>query len=139
VTDVFLGIIALAVAVMAIIQVAAIVFAARAARRVGDAVSRFEDDVRPIVRNLQVLSAEAARAATAAAVQVDRAERMLGDLSQRVDETLTTIQRTILAPARDGMALLHGIRAALAALRSGRSSHRTRPSHAEEEDALFIG
>lgn len=137
-TDVYLGIIALAVLVMAIIQVAAVVFAARAARRVGDAVSRFEDDVRPIVRNLQVMSAEAARATTAAAAQVDRAERMLGDLSHRVDETLTTLQKTILVPARDGMALLHGIRAALAALRSG-DGRRTRPSHQEEEDALFIG
>ena len=50
---VFLGIIAVAVLVMAIIQVAAIVFAARAARSVGEAVSRFEQDVRPIVANLQ--------------------------------------------------------------------------------------
>ena len=41
-TDVFLGLIALAVIVMAAIQVAAIVFAARAARQVGDAVSRLE-------------------------------------------------------------------------------------------------
>lgn len=137
-TDLFLGIIALAVLVMAIIQVAAIVFAARAARRVGDAVSRLEDDVKPIVRNLQAMSAEAARATAAAAAQVDRAEQMLGDLSRRVDETLSALQNTILTPARDGLAVLHGIRAAIAAFRSGEAS-RTRPSHAEEEDALFIG
>lgn len=136
--DVLLGLIALGVLVMAIIQVAAIVFAARAARRVGDAVSRFEDDVRPIVKNLQVMSAEAARATSAAAAQVDRAERMLGDLTVRMDETLTAVQQTILAPARDGLAVLHGIRAALSALRS-RDVRRSRPSHAEEEDALFIG
>ncbi len=137
-TDVYLAVIALAVLVMAIIQVAAVVFAARTARRVGDVVSRFEDDVRPIVHNLQVMSAEAARAAAAAATQVERAERMLGDLTHRMDETITTLQRTILAPARDGMAVLHGIRAALAAFRSG-GSRRSRQSHAEEEDALFIG
>lgn len=137
-TDVFLGIIALAVLVMAIIQVAVIVFATRAARRVGDVVSRFEDDVRPIMRNLEVMSAEAARATSAAAAQVERAERMLGDLSRRVDDTLATLQNTILAPARDGLAVLNGIKAALATFRSG-DAPRSRPSHAEEEDALFIG
>lgn len=137
-TDVFLGLIAVAVLVMATIQVAAVVFAARAARRVGDAVSRLEDDVRPIVRNLQVMSEEAARATAAAAAQVDRAEKILADFSRRADETLATLQSTILAPARDGLAILHGIKAALAALRSP-GDPRTRPTHAEEEDALFIG
>lgn len=137
-TDLYLALIAVAVLVMAIIQVAAVVFAARAARRIGDAVTRFEDDVRPIIRNLQTMSAEAARATATAATQVDRAERLLGDLSLRMDETLTALQKAILVPARDGMALLHGIRAALAALRST-APRRGRPSHAEEEDALFIG
>ena len=137
-TDLFLGIIAVAVLVMATIQVAAVVFAARAARRVGDVVSRLEDDVRPIVRNLQVMSAEAARATTAAAAQVDRAEKILADLSRRADETLAALQSTILAPARDGLAILHGIKAALATLRSP-GAPRTRPTHAEEDDALFIG
>src|SRR5687767_14758010 len=98
---------------MAIIQVAAIVFAARAARRVGDAVSRLEDDVRPIVANLKAMSADAARATSLAATQVQKAEQMLGDLSRRVDDTVATLQHTILAPARDGLAVLHGIKAAL--------------------------
>jgi hypothetical protein len=140
VTDLFLGIIALAVLVMAIIQVAAIVFAARAARRVGDAVSRLQDDVRPIVTHLQQISADAARATSSVASQVERAERMLGDLSKRVDDTVTTLQQSILAPARDGLAILHGIKAALASLRSGHGHpQRKRSAHSEEEDALFIG
>jgi hypothetical protein len=138
VTDVFLGVIALAVLVMAIIQVAAIVFAARAARRVGDAVSRLEDDVRPIVANLKAMSADAARATSSAATQVQKAEQMLGDLSRRVDDTVATLQHTILAPARDGLAVLHGIKAALAAFRSSETGG-TRAPHPEEEDALFIG
>lgn len=137
-TDVFLGIIAVAVLVMATIQVAAVVFAARAARRVGDAVSRLGDEVRPIVRNLQMMSAEAARATTSAAAQVERAEQVLADVSRRADETLVALQSTILAPARDGLAILHGIKAALAALRRP-GAPRRRPPHAEEEDALFIG
>ena len=44
-TEVFLGIIAVAVLVMAIIQVAAIVFAARAARRMGEAMARLDEQL----------------------------------------------------------------------------------------------
>ena len=65
--DLFLGVIAAAVLVMAIIQVAAIVYAARAARRLGEAFARLEQDVRPILASLQALSADAARATRVAA------------------------------------------------------------------------
>ena len=75
--DVFLGTIAVAVLVMAVIQVAAVVLAARAARRVGDAMARLEQDVRPIVANLQAMSSDAARAAGLAVAQVERADQLL--------------------------------------------------------------
>lgn len=137
-TDLFLGIIALAVLVMAIIQVAVIVFAARAARRVGDAVNRLQEDVRPIVMNLQAVSADAARATASLATQVEKTEQMLGDLSRRVDDTVGALQHSILAPARDGLAIIQGLKAALAAFRAG-PRQRPRGNHVEEEDALFIG
>jgi hypothetical protein len=104
---------------------------------VNDAVGRLEHDVRPIVLNLQTLSADAARAAASAAAQVERTEQMLGDLSRRVDDTVAALQTSILAPARDGLAILHGLKAAIAAFRSGGSPQRR--TYAEEEDALFIG
>ena len=144
-TEVFLGIIAFAVLVMAVIQVAVIVFAAKAARRVGEAVNsvgeavrRLESDVRPIVANLQQITTDAVRTAATVAHQAERAERVFGEFSKRVDDTLASLHNTIMAPARDGLAILHGIKAALAALRSNDLS-RKRPTHAEEEDALFIG
>ena len=59
-TNVFLGIIALAVLVMAIIQVAAILFAMSAARRIGQVADRLERDLRPVVSNLQAMTSEAA-------------------------------------------------------------------------------
>jgi hypothetical protein len=141
VNDLFLGLIALGVMVMAIIQVAAIVFAARAARRVGDAVARLEDDVRPIVANLKSMSDDAARATAVAAAQIDRAEKMIGDLSKRLDDTLTLVQNSIVRPAREGFAILQTLKAAFSAFRSERSRDqgRNRPGNAEDEDALFIG
>jgi outer membrane murein-binding lipoprotein Lpp len=62
VSDVFLGIIAVAVLVMASIQVAAIVVVARMARRLDRFADRLEQDIRPVVASLQALTADAARA-----------------------------------------------------------------------------
>jgi hypothetical protein len=139
VSDVFLGVIAAAVFVMAAIQVAAILFAVRAARRVGDAVHRLEQDVKPIVANLRTLSSEAARASTMAATQVERAERLITDVSRRVDETAASLHASIVAPAREGYAMLLALIAALGALRTPGPGSRKRPAAAEEEDPLFIG
>jgi hypothetical protein len=135
VTDVFLGVIAVAVLVMAIIQVAAIVFAAQAARRVGQAVQRLEQNVQPIVANLQVVSADAARASAAAAAQVERAGKLMEDLAVRIDETVSSAQEVILRPARDGLAFIERLRNIF----FGGRPDRSRPPTVDEEDALFIG
>jgi hypothetical protein len=141
VTELFLGIIAVAVLTMAVIQVAAIVFAARAARQMGDAVSRFEHTVGPIIANLQAVSADAARASAAASAQVERAGQLLQDLATRVDQTVMSVQESILRPARRGFAFLHSLQAILSAFRrdaGARNTSRRSPA-VEEEDALFIG
>lgn len=137
--DVFLGIIAVAVAVMAAIQVGAIIVAARVAKRVDRLANQIERDIRPVFQNLNVMTAEAARAASLAATQVERADRLFVDLTQRVDVTLNTLQNRVLGPAREGAALLAGLRAALGVFRDPRDARRKRPSSVEEEDALFIG
>ena len=145
-SEVFLGIIAVAVAVMAIIQVAAIVFAARAARSVGDAVSRFEREVRPIVANLQTLSADAARATASATAQVERTQKTVEAVMNRVDalgarveQTMQALQQGIMAPAREGFAFMQAIRSIFSSPRPTRQAPRHRPAATDEEDALFIG
>jgi len=140
VTDLFLGVIAFAVLVMAIIQVAAIVFAARAARQVGAAVSRLEERVQPILANLQNVSAEAARATAAATAQVERAGRLMDDLVERVDRTVAAAQETILRPAREGLAFFSMLRNIFGfGAPSQPRPPKHRPASADEEDALFIG
>ena len=61
-TEVFLGVIAVAVLVMAAIQVAAIIVVARMARRLDRFADRLEQDFQPVVASLQALTADAARA-----------------------------------------------------------------------------
>jgi hypothetical protein len=138
VTDVFLGIIAVAVAIMAIIQVAAIVFAMSAARRIGQVADRIEQDLRPLMSNLQAISSEAAKAASLAALQMERADRMFADFSRRAEQMMATIP-SLLGPTGKGFAFLNGLKAVLAAIQDFRRSSRRGAAHPEEEDALFIG
>jgi len=120
-TELFLGIIALAVLVMAVIQVAAVVLAARTARRVDRLADRLEQDLRPIVTNLQTVTAEAARASALATAQLERADRLFNDIGTRVEHILAAVQETLIAPAREGCGSRRG---ALAVRRqSARRAH----------------
>ena len=137
-TNVWLGIIAVAVLVMAVIQVAAIVFAMSAARRIGQVADRLEQNLNPVVSNLQTITSEAARMTTLAAAQVERADRMFADLSHRAEQVMAAVP-TLLGPAGKGLAFLNGIKAALAAIHELRRSSRRGAAHPDDEDALFIG
>ena len=150
-TDLYLGLIALGVLVMAGVQVAAILTVARAARRVGEVAARFEQDVRPIVVNLQKVSEDAARASAQAATQVDRLDALGASVARRVEDTAATVQQTILQPARDGLALLSGLKSVIASFREPREpqgprepadSRQPPPGRREPaapDDDLFIG
>ncbi len=139
-TEVYLGVIAAAVAVMALIQIAAIVVALRTARRVGDAVSRFETDIRPVITNLQAMSADAARTAQIASEQAQRAEELISDLTARINGTVAAVETAVVTPAREAYAMVQGLLGAFGAFRQGPAapSPRRHPV-AEEEDPLFIG
>ena len=136
-SDLFLGLIAAAVVIMAAIQVAAVVFALRAAQRVGEAVGRLEQHVKPIVADLQAVSSQARRATSMAAAQVERADQLITDLSNKVEETAAALQSSLIRPARDGFAVVQGLVAALSAFKGSPSPRRPMPT--EEEDPLFIG
>lgn len=141
--EIWLGVIAISVLAMAIGQVAAVIIAARAARRVGDRLGQLEESIRPIVANVEKISEDAARATAIAAAQVERAEQLMDDVARRVDETMTAVQDTILGPARNGWAIFQSIRDVFGAFfdrgpRRGRPRPGPSPG-AAEDDASFIG
>ena len=107
-SETFLGLIALAVLVMAGGQIVVLMLALRTTRGLTETLNRIERDMRPIVSNVQAMSADAQRAVALAATQVERADRLLTDAARRVDDTMNVVQRSILAPARDGMAIFQG-------------------------------
>lgn len=132
---VFLGATALAVVVMAGIQVGAVIYAMRLARRAESLVSRIENEVVPLMNRLTAIGDEAARATSLAVAQVERADRLFADLCVRIDRLMALVEATLAAPAREAMAIFTGIQAALAALRGVSGAARS----ADDEDALFIG
>jgi replicative DNA helicase len=137
-SEVFLGIIAVATAVMALVQIGALVMLARVAMQVRDTASMIQKDLRPLIARANAIADEAQKTATIATAQAQKIDRLVTDLTQRVDETSAVIQEAILTPAREGMAIVAGLKAALGAFR-GLRDLRARPGRIEDEDALFIG
>lgn len=139
-SGVFLGIIALGVTVMAIVQVGVLVFGARLGRRVEQIATEIDREIKPLLVNLNVVGQEAVRAAELAADQVQRVDELFAALAVRVDETAASLQSAIIAPVREGLAIAQGVKAAFAALRQVRSpSGSSGTALQEEEDPLFIG
>jgi chromosome segregation ATPase len=149
---VFLGVIALATLVMALIQVGVIVAAARIANQAQKAVAKAQEtlataqqtissvreEIRPLISSANAIAEEASRAATLATAQVHKVDRLVTDLTSRVDETSALVQQAIITPAREGLAIVAAVKATLGALRAG-ADWRRRTSRSEEEDPLFIG
>jgi hypothetical protein len=141
--ELLLGVIAAAVAIMAVVQIGAIVAGLRVVRRVEQLAVEVETSIKPLVANLTALSAEASKAANLAAGQVERFDKIATDLAARVEQTMAAAQQLMSRPTRDGMAIVTGLRAAVAAFQALRESSRrrtaARPLVEEEEESLFIG
>ena len=139
--ELFLGVIALSVLVMAAIQVGALMAGLRLARRVEQLSRQVDQDIKPLIANLTSLTAEAARSAELASRQVERVDRLFSDITLRVDQTLAVAQQFVHGPARNGMALLSGVQAAVSAFKGIREASRRRrkTSPGVEDDSLFIG
>jgi hypothetical protein len=149
---IFLGVIAGATLVMALIQVGAIIAAARMARQAQEAlgkaqqaltaaqqtISSVREDLTPLIAKANAIADEASKAAALATSQARKVDRLVTDLARRVEDTSIVLQQAILTPAREGLAIVAGLKAGLSVLRAG-ADWRRRRAHAEEEDPLFIG
>lgn len=136
----FLGVIAVAVAVMAIVQVGVIVVLLRLSRRVDAAATLVEREIGPLAERLKVVAENLQHATGLAAAQVERVDRLLAAVSRRTEETLGVVQHAIVGPVREAMSVVAAIRGVAGALRALRRGDTARPpSRFDEEDPLFIG
>jgi signal transduction histidine kinase len=132
---VFLGIIAMATLVTAILQVVVLVAAAQLVKRVGRFIDIIEQDVRPIISSVGSIARDASRVASLAAAQVERADQMLSSTVHRLEDVLTHVQTLVTNTMREGNALMMAVRAVMAAIQLFRGRRRRR---SEDDEALFI-
>ena len=142
----FLAIIAIATLVMALIQIGAIIAVLRIARQAQAAVVSVQrdvkpllQDVRPLLDKVKTIADQASATASLATVQAQKVDKMVTDLTRRIDETSALVQQAIVMPAREGFAVVAGIKAALGVFRGlgdFRGRHR---GTVDEDDPLFIG
>jgi hypothetical protein len=136
-STVFLGLIAAAVVVMALMQLAAVLFLARDAKRLMSITEDLQREIKPLVGRVNAIAEEAHRATMLASKQVERVDALVGDVTRRVQETGDAVHALVTRPMRQGGAVFTGLRAALAALLTSKPDRRFERD--EEEDALFVG
>ena len=137
-TSAFLGIIAASTSMVAAMQIYAFLSLAKSGKQIRDIMATLQQDVRPLIARANVIADEASRTATLATAQAEKIDRLVTDLTRRVDETSAVVQQAIITPAREGMALVAALKAGFGALKEMRDTRR-RSSRIEDEDALFIG
>lgn len=138
-SETFLAVIAAATLIMALIQIGAIVAAARIARQAQQTLTTVQQEIRPLIAKATAVADEASRTAALATAQAQKVDRLVTELSERVEYTSRVVQQAIITPAREGLAVMAALKATLGALRGFRDVRPRHGRHAEEEDPLFIG
>ena len=136
---VFLAVIAIATLVMALIQVGAIIALIRVGRQAQQMVGSLQRDVQPLLAKVNTIADEASRTAALATAQAQKIDKLVTDLTRRADETSALVQQAIVMPAREGMAVVAAIKAALGVFKGFGDFRGRNRRPAEEEDPLFIG
>ena len=135
-TDVWLGVIAVAVLIMAIVQVAVLIRLSQVAKEASAATRDLKSELTPLIAKAHRIADDAGRVSALALAQIERVDQVLGSTVQRIDETVATVQAAIFNPVRQGAAVVAGLRAALAVFRARQDHGRY---GRDDEDALFIG
>lgn len=140
-TEVFLGVIAAAAVVMAVVQIGIIFFAVRLSKRVDVLSTRFEREMAPLAERLARVAENLQHATSLASAQVERVDRLMAGATRRADETMSLVQGVVTAPIREGLAVIAALRGVLGAVRAFRGGTRParQPQRFDDEDPLFIG
>ena len=89
--EVFLGVIALATFTMAAVQVGVIVYGMGIARRLNQLLTEVEREMKPLAESVNTIARDAARVSSLAAGQVERVDRLVNELTFRIEQTATTM------------------------------------------------
>ena len=142
--DIFLGVIAVAVAVMAVMQVAALLAVMRLLRNVDGLVSQVGAEVRPLLTDLRAVAADASKATGLVLGQVERVEQMVSDVVSKVEDGIAAFEASVVGPLRDLLGLIGGLGATFAGFRRSTRRRDAPPAqpetdNVEDDDGLFVG
>jgi hypothetical protein len=142
---VFLGVIAFAMAVQAAFMVTMSLAVIRLAQRVDSLQDKIERQIGPALEGLDRVSRNAAEISDLATVQARRLDLLLADTIERVDDTVTVVQRLVARPLRPIshlLAVLRGVQRGLDVFlqleRKDRGSRPERRRSGEDDEHLFI-
>lgn len=135
---VFLGIMAVALAVMAAIQIGLIVVGLKVARQLSTAIDDLRREIKPLSEKVNRIADEAARATSLARLQMERLDQVLATTADRIDGTLGILQDVASGPIRQGAAAVSAFRAIMSMIRDWKSRSGS-SSPRDDDDALFVG
>lgn len=133
---VFLGVMAFALVLMALAQLAVAVALAKSVKHIVGAVDDLKREVKPLIDKANRVADDAARVSALAVVQAERVDALILQTTARVDETFSVLQTAVIEPIRQGTAILSAIRAGVAAVRAWQGRAAT---SRDDEDPLFVG
>jgi hypothetical protein len=117
-SEVFLGVIAAATLVMALIQIGLVVGGIIAVKRLNEVVARVEESAKPLLAHADELVVDTTASLAAVRAQVDRVERQAMLVLARTEQAVQRVESYLVAPAREGIAIAAGARALFSAFRA---------------------
>lgn len=135
----FMGVIAVAVAAMAVVQVGTLLYGLRVVRRLDRMADQVEKEIMPVIDRVNAVSGDITRATSLAVAQIERADQLFARFAVRAERLMSVGQDAVIEPVRRSAALIHALRAALEALRAPARQPSGKASADEEQEALFIG
>ena len=135
----FMGVIAAAVVVLAVVQVATLWYGVRVIRRLDQIADRVENDIQPVIDRVNAVSGDVTRVTSLAVAQIERADQLFARFAVRAERLMTVGQDAVIEPVRRSAALIQALRAALETLRTSPREAPAKPAADDEQEALFIG
>jgi hypothetical protein len=132
-----LAIMALALSVMAVVQIIVVVIALRANQQMIGAMQDLRREVGILTEKINRIADGAEKVTTLAAIQLERVDAFLSTAFRRGEEVMSVMQGLVTGPVRQGAAVLAAIKAVMSVIRHWQS--RTPEEREHEEDALFVG
>ena len=139
-----IGVIAVAVVIIAAVQVGLVIYGARLAHRIDRLVDQIENQIQPALSRVNDASGDVTRVTSLAVAQMERVDQLVARFVERSDQVMAVGQDAILEPLRRSAAVLQGLRVALISLRDMARESRRAPAQpgsavGEDQEALFIG